>query len=60
MTVSSMPMIVFFHCRSEDGWPWVGDYCSIAAAVLGHTSNQCSRLGVLFSLVHSSLVEDEQ
>ena len=39
VTVSSMPMIVFFHCRSEDGWPWVGDYCSIAAAVLGHTSN---------------------
>ena len=45
MTVSSMLMVVFFHCRSEDGWPWVGDYCSIAAAVLGNISYQCSRLG---------------
>ena len=38
-TLSSMPMFVFLHCRPEDGWPWVGGYCSVAAAVLGHTSN---------------------
>ena len=44
-----MLMIVFLHCRSEDGWPWVGDYCSIAAAMLGNISNQCSRLSTHLS-----------